>query len=255
MSTAMSDPIFKDYFSTTATGYAAHRPRYPLAVADYLASIAPSHQVAIDMACGTGQLSVLLATHFERVIATDASSAQIANAEPRANIDYQVASADSSGLADQSVDLITVAQAAHWLPLELVYQEVRRIAKPNAIFALISYGMTQVKDPVIDQLIQHFYHNVVGQYWPPERQHIVEGYRHLSFPFEEISTPRFEMQATWRCEQLIGYLNTWSAVTQAKKDGQTAAIDQFYAQLAQAWGGDHPQHIFWDVVIRATRLG
>lgn len=250
----MPDQRFKDYFSDTATGYAEHRPRYPKQLAAYLASLCGRHQVALDVACGTGQLSVLLAEHFQQVVATDASSAQIANAERLENIDYQVAAADQSPLADQSADLITVAQAAHWLNLDSFYADAQRIAKPGAILALVSYGTTQVKDPLINQLIQQFYHDVVGGYWPPERQHIVDGYRHLSFPFEEIISPSLLMSADWSCQQLIGYLNTWSAVTQAKKNGQTETINRFYRQLFEVWADDGDKEVFWDISIRATKL-
>lgn len=250
----MANLQFKDYFSETATGYAQHRPRYPIELANYLASIAPSQHMVLDVACGTGQLSILLAACFDQVIATDASASQIANANPLSNVDYRVTPAAQSTLPDHSVDLITVAQAAHWLNLDDFYVEVQRVAKPDAILALVSYGITQVKNQTINQLILHFYHEVVGDYWPPERQHIVDGYRHLSFPFEELATPAFLMTAHWRCEQLIGYLNTWSAVTQAKKSGQEKAIDDFYRQLINAWGDEPEQEIFWDITIRATRL-
>lgn len=250
----MPDQRFKDYFSDTAEGYAQHRPRYPKELAHYLASLCSNKHVALDAACGTGQLSVLLAECFQQVVATDASSAQIANAERRDNINYQVATADHSPMADQSVDLITVAQAAHWLNLDGFYADAQRVAKPGAILALVSYGITQVKDPLINQLIQYFYHQVLGGYWPPERQHIVDGYRHLSFPFKEIVAPELFMTADWSCQQLIGYLNTWSAVTQAKKNGQTEMINLFYRQLVEAWSGATSKEVFWDISIRATKM-
>ena len=72
--------MFKDHFSKQAAGYAKFRPRYPQKLFDYLASIAPSRQVAWDCGTGNGQAAVGLASVFDRVIATDASEKQIANA-------------------------------------------------------------------------------------------------------------------------------------------------------------------------------
>ena len=66
-----------NHFSTGSAEYAAHRPRYPLALASELARISPGHTLALDCACGTGQLSTLLARHFDAVVATDASPSQI----------------------------------------------------------------------------------------------------------------------------------------------------------------------------------
>src|SRR5438034_4049730 len=73
---------FQDHFSDVAAAYAAHRPTYPAALVDLLAESAPRRDLAWDAGCGSGQLSVLLAERFARVIATDASPEQIAHAAP-----------------------------------------------------------------------------------------------------------------------------------------------------------------------------
>lgn len=251
----MTKTEFKDYFSSTAEDYAKHRPTYPADMAEYLASVAPSKGLAVDCACGTGQLSTLLAEHFEQVVATDASEAQISQAQSVDNIEYRVALAQHTGLAETSVDLITVAQAAHWLDLDAFYEEVQRIAKPDAVLALISYGTTRLIDAVLDEQIQYFYHQVIGKYWPAERQHIVDGYKNLSFPFEELGYPPFEMEVEWTLPQLLGYLNTWSAVSEARKQGQTASIEAFYAQLANHWGKPQQRHkVYWPLTLRVACL-
>ncbi|MBF3045820.1 methyltransferase domain-containing protein, partial [Pseudomonas aeruginosa] len=67
---------FKDHFSTGSANYAAHRPTYPARLVDELAALCPGTRLALDCGCGTGQLTVLLAERFERVVGTDASAAQ-----------------------------------------------------------------------------------------------------------------------------------------------------------------------------------
>ena len=62
---------------------------------------------ALDLGCGTGQLSVLLAGEFDRVTATDPSASQIASAGARDNIRYAIGSAEAIDLPPASVDLIT----------------------------------------------------------------------------------------------------------------------------------------------------
>ncbi|HMF06909.1 MAG TPA: class I SAM-dependent methyltransferase, partial [Methylocella sp.] len=137
---------FKDHFSANSAKYAANRPTYPRALIDFLADIAPGHEQALDCGCGSGQLSTLLAARFNRVFATDASAQQIANATPHERVAYRTAPAEQSGLPEGSVDLITVAQAAHWLDLKAFYAEVRRVGRANAILALITYGVVHVED-------------------------------------------------------------------------------------------------------------
>src|SRR5690349_17590978 len=117
---------FKDHFSERAAGYASYRPHYPREVATWLASVAPARNLAWDVACGSGQLSTLLGDLFRLVIATDASAAQIEQAARHPNVEYRVEPGERASLSDRTADLITVAQAAHWIDLKAFYAEVRR---------------------------------------------------------------------------------------------------------------------------------
>jgi len=196
---------FKDHFSDVAAAYAAHRPSYPAALVDFLARLAPARRLAWDAGCGSGQLSLLLAGPFERVVATDASPEQIARAAPHPKVEYRCAAAGVSGLPESVVDLATAAQAAHWFDLPAYYAEVRRVARRGGIVALISYGVVTAGTD-LDAVIQPFYRGVLAAYWAPERRHVDDGYRSLPFPFEELDAPAFEIRLDWRLEDLVGYI-------------------------------------------------
>jgi ubiquinone/menaquinone biosynthesis C-methylase UbiE len=208
---------FKDHFSGHSAEYAARRPTYPPALVDFLADLAPGHELALDCACGSGQLSTLLASRFARVVATDASAQQIASAAPHPGVEYQTARAEESRLPDASADLLTVAQAAHWLDLDLFYVEARRVARPKGVLALITYNMLHTGNAEADRRVGRFYGATVGPYWPFERRIVEDGYRSLRFPFEEIAPPALEMEAFWSLDDLAGYIDTWSAVKAAEK--------------------------------------
>lgn len=245
---------FKDHFSTRSADYAAYRPTYPGALVDYLAGLCRTTDCALDVGCGTGQLSVLLANRFGRVIATDASAQQIEKAEPHERVDYRAAPAESSGLPDRSVDLIAAAQAAHWFDLPAFYAEARRIGKPGAILALVTYGVLQA-DPDIDPTVQHFYKHVVGPYWPPERRHVEEGYRSFDFPFDELRAPPLAIEVHWQASDLIGYADTWSAVRGAEKALGREPIERFRRDLFDAWGDPEQRRtIRFPLSLRVGRL-
>jgi len=70
---------FPDHFSESASAYAAFRPTYPLARFDWIARESPHHRLAWDCATGSGQEAEQLVTHFDEVVATDASVAQLAH--------------------------------------------------------------------------------------------------------------------------------------------------------------------------------
>ncbi len=250
----MESTKFKDHFSQVAADYANYRPSYPQRLVDVLAELSPAQDRALDCACGTGQLSVLLAKRFKEVIATDGSADQIAQAQPQAGVSYRTALAENSGLADDSVDLITVAQAAHWLDLAPFYAEVQRIARPDALLALITYGVLHVEGQV-DSVMQHFYYETIGSYWPPERRHVEDGYRSLAFPFQELSLPPLAIEVDWNLQQLLGYIRTWSAVKAAEKALGNSVLSEVESELRQQWGDpDQCLRINWPLSVRAGRV-
>jgi SAM-dependent methyltransferase len=243
---------FKDHFSERAAGYAAYRPHYPPSIAAWLAEESPARELAWDVACGSGQLSVLLGAHFEKVIATDASAAQIAQAERHPHVEYRVERAEQTSLADRSVDLITVAQAAHWLDLAAFYGNARRAARPGALIALIAYERTQIS-PEVDAVVEAFYSGDLAGWWSPERSHIETGYRDLDFPFVRVEAPRFDMRASWDADQLIGYVKTWSAVRAMESAKGSSATERFITALRAVWG-DGQREIRWPTVVLAGRM-
>ncbi len=245
---------FKDHFSTRSADYAAYRPRYPRALADALADACRATDCALDAGCGNGQLSVLLAERFARVIATDASAKQIEQAEPRSGVEYRVAKAEASGLPAASVDLIVAAQAAHWFDLPAFYAEVRRVGRPGALVALVTYGVLVVDD-AIREPVRHFYHDVVGPYWPPERRHVEEGYRSFDFPFEPVALPATAIEVDWRLGDFLGYADTWSAVRELEKAAGREPIEAFRRDLAGAWGDpDLRRLVRFPISVRVGRL-
>lgn len=250
----MVDTNFKDHFSSGSAGYAAYRPTYPTELVDALANISPGLERALDCGCGTGQLSVLLAERFAEVVATDASAAQIDKAQPHDGVTYRAALAEESGLPDASVDLITVAQAAHWLDLDRFYAEVQRVARSQAAVALITYGVLHVEGAV-DGAIQRFYYDTIGPYWPTERRHVEDGYRSLPFPFKEVALPPLAIEVQWRLDDLIGYLNTWSAVKAAEKALGSNPVDALAETLRKEWGDPAlRRQVTWPLSVRAGHV-
>ena len=247
-------PVFKDHFTPHAKEYSEFRPRYPADLFEFLASVSPARDSAWDCGTGNGQAAVGLAERFARVIATDASAQQIAQATSHPRVEYRVAAAESSGIGDGSVDLVTVAQALHWFDVERFNAEARRALRPRGVVAVWCYTHLEV-DPEIDRMVQAFYADVVGAYWPKERVHVETGYRDLPFPFEQLETPHFAMCADWDLGHLVGYLDTWSAVRiyrQQRGRDPLAALD---AELANAWGRrDRVRRLRFPLHLRVGRL-
>lgn len=249
----MSTGKFHDHFSGVANRYADFRPHYPAALFDYLATLVPRDAQVWDCAAGNGQASHDLATRFRHVIATDASKEQIASATPRANIEFRVAPAEQSGLPNASLDLITVAQALHWFDMNF-FAEAERVLKPDGVLAVWAYGINTVEGDAVNRLVQDFYANKVGPYWPPERKLVEEEYRTIRFPFKEITPPAFRMEARWTLAQLLGYFSTWSATNRFIKATGKNPIEPLAESLASVWGDvETPRLVIWPLSVRVSR--
>lgn len=244
---------FKDHFSEHAAAYAAYRPTYPPELATWLASIAPSTGLALDVGAGSGQLSVLLAEHFDRVVATEPSAQQVESAAQHPRIGYQVAPAENCDLPNGSVDLLTAAQAAHWFDLPSFFTEARRVLKPNGAIALLSYaGMEHSSS--IEPLIDAFRLETLKLYWPAERQLVENGYRDIHLPFEPVAPPLFFIEVHWPLAAMIGYLDTWSAIRAMERDRGRGMFDSFLAELTKTWGDpETTRRIRWPLAILAGR--
>lgn len=245
---------FHDHFSGIANRYADFRPHYPAALFDYLATLVPRSSLVWDCACGNGQATLDLAPRFDRVVATDASRDQIAWAKPHTNVEFRVVPAEQSGLPRESVGLITVAQALHWFDLEHFYAEARRVLAPGGVLAAWAYGIDVVEGEAVHQLVEDYYSNTVGPYWPAERKLVEEGYRTIPFPFAEIMPPTFRMEAHWTLEQLLGYFSTWSATNRFIKATCRDPLEPLSAALAREWGDPNlTRLITWPLSLRLGR--
>ena len=240
-----------DHFSGHAADYAKFRPDYPPALFDWLAAQTAQHDLAWDCGCGNGQASLPLAARFGRVVATDLAARQIEAAPAHPRVEYRVAAAEASGLADACCDLVTVAQALHWFDFDRFYAEARRVLKPGGVLAAWTYQLLRA-EPGIDAVFADYYGRVLASWWPAERKWVDEGYRTLPFPFAEITAPAFEIRLQWTLEDLLAYLRTWTAtryLSQAESRDPTLPLGEVLRPL---WG-EGAREIVWPIALRVGR--
>jgi SAM-dependent methyltransferase len=244
---------FHDHFSGHAADYARFRPRYPSSLFADLTALCPSRIQAWDCGTGNGQAAVALARHFDHVVATDASPQQIAAAEPHPKIAYRTAEACTSGLADASICLITVAQALHWFDTRKFFTEAHRVLRPGGVIAVWCYGLQTLGAP-LDAVLNRFYSETIGADWPPERLLVEQGYRTLDFPFDELPPPVAQMEQRLSLDGLLNYLGTWSAVKRFEQRVGVSPIPQLEAELLPL-GGDRtqPRPAVWPLSLRVGR--
>jgi hypothetical protein len=227
----------KDYFSDQSKIYAAFRPTYPEELYRFIFQHLKSRSAAWDCATGNGQVARYLSKHFDQVYATDISQQQIDNAFQSDNILYSVCKAEATSFPDAQFDLITVAQALHWINVDEFYGEVRRTARPGALLALWGYALLSI-DPEIDPLFLDFYHNTVGPYWDSARKLVEQQYAGIPFPFEQIPAPAFSLTVRWDLRQFAGYLASWSATQKYIQVQGHDPVPPFIKTLHKYWKED-----------------
>lgn len=236
----------KDNFSAQAALYAQYRPTYPPELFKYIVSFVSDKNTAWDCGTGNGQSAVELSKYFKKVIATDISSKQIVNAEKAANIFYSVQPSEHTDIDNDSVNLITVAQAIHWFDFEKFYAEVKRIATKNAFIAVWSYSLLKINKS-IDQIIRNYHFNFLGNYWDAERKYVDDEYKNIPFPFGKIDAPQFFIEKYWSLQELEGYLNTWSALQKYLNANEPNPVPGIIRSIQPFWGREEKKKIIFPI--------
>lgn len=232
-------------FGARADAYASFRPNYPESLFAWLAAQCAERQGALDIACGNGQASYPLREHFKQVLACDASLEQLQAGADQSGLQLFVAEAQMQPLPNQSLDLIVVAQALHWFATPAFFAEVRRLLKPGGVFCAWCYSLMRI-DAELDTLIDDFYRNTLGGYWPAGRASVDAGYRDIDNPFTPLAPPASAIEISWSLEQLLGYLRTWSAVQRYEQQNGVDPLLQLQTKLRQAWGdAKQPRFVRW----------
>lgn len=150
--------------------YAKFRPSYPSEFIDYLFAYSQvsNKGVIADIGAGTGILTRQLLEHGNTVYAVEPNSDMIAVAkkdlsELEGFIPVDGA-AESTGLEDGSIDLVTVAQAFHWFDRMAFGEECRRILRPSGRVALVWNSRDEKSELVLetDRVIREHCPNFKG---------------------------------------------------------------------------------------------
>lgn len=147
----MSDARYRCSFDSVAETYERTRPGYSDEALAWVAQRLPLKHV-LDLGAGTGKLTRQLVAHGADVIAVepgDEMRAVLERMVPGAKV--LAGSAESIPLPDESVDLVTAAQAFHWFRTEEALAEMHRVLKPGGGCALISNEWDD-DDPMVHEL-------------------------------------------------------------------------------------------------------
>ncbi len=137
------DPEHAITFGRAVDAYDRGRPGYPAEALDLVVESASSRLRrrivdVVDVGAGTGKLTSALAGRFDRVRAVEPDDAMRALlVENVPGVTPLSGTAESIPLPDADTDLVTVAQAWHWVDPVRATAEVARVLRPGGTLALL----------------------------------------------------------------------------------------------------------------------
>jgi ubiquinone/menaquinone biosynthesis C-methylase UbiE len=152
-----------DIWTGKASSYDRVRPTPPPALLDLLTQLigTPHPALVVDVGSGTGLSTVIWGERAERVIGiepnADMRKEAIHNAESHpyaAHIEYRERLAHQTGLPDACADIVTAAQAFHWMEPTTTLAEIARILRPGGLFAAYDYDSPPAIHWELDRLAQ-----------------------------------------------------------------------------------------------------
>ena len=221
--------------SSQALSYKLFRPTYPQALLDHIFSNVKNNKLAIDLCCGSGQVTKALSTKFDNVIGIDVSKEQLLNADIYPNVRYQHFDLNETQLntivAENSANLVSIGSSLHWfMPqsnMNNLLKNISNIIDPiDGIFVVLSLTTPYFdgKDQALIQTkFEKYFIETLGPYWSCDVRLVNSGLDDINFqpyfkPVEKIKW--FEKTCQLNQEQLYGYCQSLSSHQAFCKDNQ-----------------------------------
>ncbi len=144
-------PKFSPLFGQAAGAYVAGRPEYPSELFDRILAAVPiqRRQRAMDLGAGTGKSTAPLLPHFREVIAVEPDvrmAEKLRACAPEAEV--HVATAEDAAQEPESVDLITIATALHWMDIPRVMDRIAVWLRAGGVLAVSGGKFPGTPEPV-----------------------------------------------------------------------------------------------------------
>jgi len=213
-------------FGAIAADYDRLRPSPADAAVEWL--LPERHEVAVDVAAGTGLLSRVMARQVKDVISVELDHRMAAVLRERSpGVHVVQGRGEALPLADASADAVLISSAWHWLDPLRAIPEIARVLRPGGTLGVLRTGPER---SWVNQLRQAPPEGADSR--PPSQP---------TFPetplFSEVVTGSFESARTMSVDDFVDLVATYSAVITASEDERAATLDRARAEVTQRYPG------------------
>jgi SAM-dependent methyltransferase len=236
-------------FDEVAEPYASHRPDYPQGLYDGIERLVGplASRVVIDVGAGTGIASSALRERGARVTSIDPSASMLRVLRVRSGGNVAVGRGERLPIATGRADVITYAQAWHWVDFDAAAAEAVRCLRPGG-WLLCWWNVSTEQQPWVQQV------QAASGLWPygqgdrqddPARLQAVGGFSDI----EVIDVPWH-----WRVpvERWVRAAGTRSSVA-SQRDNEERAIDKVRVVVSEAFPGGLVAESFTAHLVAARR--
>lgn len=211
---------------------------------------------AVDVGCGSGKSTEALSPYFKNVIGLDSSDLRDNYAyKPGGlyNIIYSHGTAEHISCFDESVQLVTASQCAHWFNMRKFLSETERVLSPGGVLAIYGYSLPMCDRTMeeVNHVINELMNVTLASYMPNQSKTLyVDQYKTKefeSFLFNKEPVQRDEschVEMTASISDLVDYIrNTATFQNYESNNGQNAAnnlLRTFQERLMQIHGSQSP---------------
>jgi SAM-dependent methyltransferase len=152
-----------DIWTGKASSYDRVRPTPPPVLLDLLTQLTgmPHPALVVDVGSGTGLSTAIWGERAERVVGIEPNADMRSEATNNlrshpfaAHIEYREGLAQQTGLPDGCADIVTAAQAFHWMEPAATLAEIARILRPGGLFTAYDYDTPPAIHWELDRLAQ-----------------------------------------------------------------------------------------------------
>lgn len=151
-------------FTELAEDYARYRPAYSESVLSAIIGLMGKplpESDAVDVGAGTGIWTRMLARRgFRSVIAVEPNAEmrrQGATDPDNGSLSWQEGCAERTGLADTSVDLLSMASSFHWANFDMATEEFHRVLRPGGLFVTLWNPRMIEANPLLVMIEEHLH--------------------------------------------------------------------------------------------------
>ena len=234
--------------------YTKVRPAYPAVVYDEIA--ADLHTIpadlAVDIACGSGQSIDSLKRIAKKIIGVDIGSNLLADARKRhPEVTFVEGSGEAPGLEPEIADLVTIATAFYWMDRAKVVENVSLLLKPHGVFAVYKYDFPWLLDPRNSIVERH-----LAEKWDKHRSPRLKNFDHdtpdliaTSRQFEKVRQRTIENRVWMSVPQYVDFMASTSYVSQfiTEEVGNCSYLEGFTEELRRA--GDEQLLVNFDITM------